>query len=297
MSFLDRLTLVAFKLAWWAGAKLPKVILITIFQIFSRSMFRRKKTSVQRLQFNLSRVLNRSMEDGQVSQTSAKSLNNYFRYWAEMFHLRAVSNAEINHLVRIENPELLEDSLSQSRGVLVVAPHAGNWDVAGAAIALAYGGLTTVAERLQPVELFDLFVASRIGRDIEILPHRGGDVPAFEVMAQRLRAGKIVALATDRDLSRSGVPVKFFGYPTRMPSGPARLFKETNCVVLSVELSFEKELTLIKFRGPLEFVGDKEIDTQIMANDFEEIIKTHPDHWFMLQQIWLDHPVEFGGRK
>lgn len=296
MSIKDRLTVAGFQFAWWLGERLPKVLLVTLFQIFSRQMFRRNGISVQRLKFNIARVLNASTESIEVLSVSAKSLNNYFRYWAEMFGLRKVPNSKLAELVSIQNPEVLTAALAIGRGVLVVAPHAGNWDAAGAAIAVQYGGITTVAERLKPEELFDLFLKSRSGRDLEILPHRGGDRPAFDVMVERLQQGKIVALATDRDLSRSGVEVEFFGALSKMPSGPARLFQQTGCVVMSVELFFNGPKTEIVFRAPIPFTGDTSVDTQLMANEFMQIIAKRPDHWFMLQQVWLDHPLEFGGR-
>ena len=36
----------------------------------------------------------------------------------------------------------------------------------------------------------------------------------------------------DRDLTRSGVQVDFFGEPTRMPAGPAKLAIETGAALL-----------------------------------------------------------------
>ena len=47
------------------------------------------------------------------------------------------------------------------------------------------------------------------------------------MLAERLRDNRIVCLMADRDLTRSGVEVDFFGEPTRMPAGPAKLAIET----------------------------------------------------------------------
>lgn len=77
---------------------------------------------------------------------------------------------------------------------------------------------TTVAERLRPETLYDRFVAYRQGLGMEVLPHSGG--AAFGTLARRLRAGGLVCLVADRDLSASGVEVDFFGATARMPAGP-----------------------------------------------------------------------------
>ena len=82
---------------------------------------------------------------------------------------------------------------------------------------------TTVAERLRPAWLFDRFVAYRESIGMEVLALTGGDQAPTAVLTERLKAGGAVCLVADRDLSRHGVEVDFFGERARMPSGPALL--------------------------------------------------------------------------
>ncbi len=65
---------------------------------------------------------------------------------------------------------------------------------------------------------------------MEVLPHTGGT--AFGTLARRLRDGGLVCLVADRDLSASGVEVKFFGDAARMPAGPALLAQQTGALLL-----------------------------------------------------------------
>src|SRR5690606_39405466 len=89
--------------------------------------------------------------------------------------------------------------------------------------------------------LANRFIAYRESLGFEVLPHTGGDRPPFEVLCERLRANRVVCLMADRDLTRSGVQVDFFGEPTRMPAGPARLALETGAVLLPAHLWFEPD--------------------------------------------------------
>src|SRR5690606_6127599 len=116
---------------------------------------------------------------------------------------------------------------SAGRGVIVALPHSGNWDAAGAWVAAHGWPLTTVAERLKPEGLYQRFVAFRNRLGIEIIPTTGSERPPIDLLTERLRAGYVVPLLADRDLSARGVEVTFFGGRTRMPVGPALLALRT----------------------------------------------------------------------
>ena len=102
---------------------------------------------------------------------------------------------------------------------MLALPHSGNWDMAGVWLTNTYGDFATVAERLKPESLYNRFVDYRESLGFEVLPLTGGARPPFEILAERLRGNGLVCLMSDRDLTRSGVPVNFFGEPTCCPRG------------------------------------------------------------------------------
>ena len=125
------------------------------------------------------------------------------------------------------------------RGAILALPHSGNWDMAGVWLVQNNGTPTTVAERLRPESLYNRFLAYREGLGFEIIPLTGGERPPFEVLAERLRDNRVVGLMAERDLTRTGVQVDFFGEPTRMPAGPAKLAIETGAALLPVHCWYE----------------------------------------------------------
>lgn len=296
MRAADRLTVAAFRTAWWAGEHLPERWLRAAFRAIGRLVWRGDGKSVRRLRFNSARVLGVGAGSPAGDAVAKAALLGYFDYWASMFCLTNKSAAEVAELVELVGRDRLQELRQQGRAVLVIAPHSGNWDLAGAWAADRYGGLTTVAERLEPVELFDLFVAARTKRELEIIPHRGGETRPLERLSQRLAERRVVGLATDRDLSRRGIAVSFLGHPARMPAGPAFLAKETGCELLPLALGSSGHRTTLEFLEPLDTAGDTEAITQRMADAFGEVVRRNPESWFMLQQVWLDHPVAWGGR-
>jgi KDO2-lipid IV(A) lauroyltransferase len=177
---------------------------------------------------------------------------------------------------------------------VVALPHSGNWDAAGAWAAASGIPLTTVAERLRPEGLYEKFLAFREGLGMSIIPASGGGQPPMDVLVERIRAGHLVPLLADRDLSRRGVEVTFFGGRTRMPAGPALLALRTGAPLYVMSAWYEPDAACGRLIGPLaapeggtlvERVG---ILTQVVADSLAAGIAEHPRDWHMLQRLWLD---------
>ena len=116
--------------------------------------------------------------------------------------------------------EHIEAAVAAGRGVVLALPHLGNWDMAGAWLALQGYTVTVVAEPVEPPELFDWFVETRarLGmRVIALSPSAGTEV------LQAVRNNEVVCLLSDRDLTGDGIEVEFFGERTTLPGGPAIL--------------------------------------------------------------------------
>lgn len=248
---------------------------------------KRKGGPVQ-LRKNLARVLECSPEE--VPQELIRdSVRSYARYWREAFRLPSQDAVELAKAVANDavGVERVAEALAKGKGVVLALPHSGNWDMAGVWAVQNHGGLATVAERLKPESLFLRFVAYRESLGFEIFPLSGGEVPPFPQLADRLQQNKIVCLLGERDLARKGVPVTFFGEPTRMPAGPARLAIETGAPLLPVHCWFREGGWGFSVEPPVSTEGGVEATTQRLADAFAANIKAHPADWHMLQPLWL----------
>ncbi|MGB3286295.1 phosphatidylinositol mannoside acyltransferase, partial [Mycolicibacter algericus] len=162
------------------------------------------------------------------------------------------------------------------------------WDMAGVWLAQTHGGFTTVAERLKPESLYRRFLDFRESLGFEVLPLSGGERPPFEVLADRLSANGLVCLMADRDLTRNGVAVEFFGETTRMPAGPAKLAVATDAALLPAHCWFDGAGWGIRIHPPLECgSGDVGVITQALADTFAEGIAAYPQDWHMMQPQWV----------
>ncbi|MEX0580204.1 MAG: phosphatidylinositol mannoside acyltransferase [Mycobacterium sp.] len=243
----------------------------------------------EQLRKNLARVIG-STPAGVPDSLIRASLASYARYWREAFRLPTMNQAELaERLDRVFiGAEKFDAARERGRGAVVALPHSGNWDMAGVWLAQNYGTFTTVAERLKPESLYDRFIAYRESLGFEVLPLTGGTRPPIEVLAERLNANSFVCLMADRDLTRSGVQVDFFGEPTRLPAGPARLAIQTGAPLHPAHVFYDGDDCVVQIDDALDSgSGDVGVITQALADRFAVNIGAHPQDWHMLQPQWL----------
>ncbi|MFD9999311.1 phosphatidylinositol mannoside acyltransferase [[Kitasatospora] papulosa] len=287
-----RLTDVLYGLGWGAVKKLPEPVAAALFRNLADQVWRRRGKSVLRLESNLARVVP-DADAARLAELSQAGMRSYMRYWMESFRLPTWSPERIKASIDVRDAHRLTEGLDAGRGVVLALPHLGNWDLAGAWVTTDLKvPFTTVAERLKPETLYDRFVAYRQGLGMEVLPHSGG--AAFGTLARRLRAGGLVCLVADRDLSASGVEVDFFGATARMPAGPALLAQQTGALLLPVTLWYDGTPVMgarVHPPVPVPETGTRAEKTssmtQALADAFAGGIAEHPEDWHMLQRLWL----------
>ncbi|MBF5033314.1 phosphatidylinositol mannoside acyltransferase [Micromonospora sp. ANENR4] len=289
------LTEAGFVAGWRLIRALPRPVAAAAFRAGADRAHRKDGGGTRRLRANLRRVVGPELPDAELDVLVREGLRSYARYWMEAFRLPGLSRAEILAGFRLDGQELLAADVAAGRGAVVALPHAGNWDAAGAWVAATGWPMTTVAERL-PDGVYERFVGFREGLGMEILPNRGGPRPAFDVLVDRLRAGYVVPLLADRDLSARGVEVDFFGGRTRMPAGPALLAIRTGAPLYVASMWYEPDAACASIDGPLPLPDpdgaplDERVRavTQRIADGLAAGIARHPQDWHMLQRMWLD---------
>ena len=276
---------------WRIVRGLPAPLAGRLFGLGAELAIRRNGPSVRQLRRNLSRVVP-GADDEALDQLVRAGMHSYLRYWLETFRLPSMDVAQTVARVNTDGVANIDQALAAGAGAVFALPHSGNWDIAGLWLVQHGFAFTTVAERLKPESLFDRFVAYRESLGMRVLPLTGGPRPPMQVLAERLRAGEAVCLVADRDLSRNGVEVSFFGELTRMPAGPAMLAATTGAPLMPAHLYFDGAGWGQWIGEPIE-LGEGNLrarvqrGTQALASAFEARIAAHPEDWHMLQPLWL----------
>lgn len=281
------LTDLGYAAGWRVVRAMPEFAARNMFEAGAR--YAARGGGPEQLRKNLARILGVRPAEVPGSLIRA-SLASYARYWREAFRLPSMDHrvlaARLQELV--EGDGHVADALAAGRGAVLALPHSGNWDMAGVWLTNTYGRFATVAERLKPESLYQRFVDYRESLGFEVLPLNGGARPPGEVLADRLRGNGLVCLMADRDLTRSGIEVEFFGEATRLPAGPARLALETGAALLPTHCWFSGDGWGTRIHAPLDTSsGDVTVITQALADHFAANIAQYPADWHMLQPQWL----------
>ncbi len=291
----DRLTAAGYAFGWAAVRRLPESLAAAAFRQVADIAWRRQGPRVRMLECNLRRVLGADAAAAELRALSRQAMRSYARYWLEIFRLPVIPPERlVGDMVESGHVDELLGNLAAGRGVVIALPHMGNWDQAGAwVVGRGAGSFTTVMERLEPQSVYDRFVAFRQGLGMEVLPASGGASRPYGVLAQRLRAGKLVALPSDRDVAGGGDEVDFFGEKALMMSGPAALAVQTGAALMAVTLWFEGPRWGVHIYPeiPVPAEGDRRQKAaamaQAVARHFEHGIRAHPQDWHMLQPVFL----------
>jgi KDO2-lipid IV(A) lauroyltransferase len=269
--------------AGWALVRaLPERVAARVFAAGADLAFRRGGKGVDRLRANLARVA----PEADLDALTRDALRSYARYWLEVFRLPVLPTERVVGGMQTVGEPAARAAVASSRGVVFALPHSGNWDHAGAWFAATGVPFTTVAERLKPESLYDRFLEFRASLGMEVLPLTGGERPPFDVLVERLEAGRTICLMADRDLTPRGVDVEFFGATARMPAGPASLALKTGAALIPVHLAFLPHGWQVTFYDEVP-PSDVPVMTQHLADRFQDGIRRHPQDWHMLQKLWL----------
>lgn len=283
-----------YNLAWKIIRWIPESKAYSLADRFADFIYARNGKGVARLRSNYKRV-RPELDSAKLEFLVNAGIRSYLRYWCDTFRFPAWSKERLLSTTVCENENLLRDPISEKRGCIVALPHAGNWDHAGAYFCATGIPLTTVAEHLKPEKLFRKFLEYRTAIGMEVLDL---DSRSIAVLSQRLRAGKLVALVADRDMSKNGIPVDFFGKGSQMPAGPALLAIQTGADLITAFVKYEEVGIRIIFEGPIAVPSNGTVPekaalmTQVVADLFAKHIQANTVDWHMLQRIWRNDSNE-----
>ncbi|MFA9429244.1 phosphatidylinositol mannoside acyltransferase [Egicoccus sp. AB-alg2] len=292
-----------YRTVWEAAAALPAPVArrlpARLGPVWYRAASDRQRDQVRR---NLARVVP-DASPSQLRDLVRDAYVSYARYWLDSFRLHTMDGAEVVAASTGEGLHHVDAVRDSGEGGVFATGHLGSWDVGAFFTTQRRWGMVVVAELVEPRRLFERFVRLREQAGIEVIPLvRGGDM--LDQLERRVReAGAVATLLADRDLTKKGPIVDFFGEPCRLPPGTAALARRTGRPVAAGAFFTRGDGFHGHVRPPIEVDRLDVYDgTQAVARELEALVRFAPEQWHVFVPNWLadrepDHPVVAAWRR
>jgi lauroyl/myristoyl acyltransferase len=239
---------------------------------------------------NMRHVLGPQTSEKEIKDAARRSFRNYLKLLVDLARMPRTDPATIEKRLKGKGWENLDKAFQHGKGVILVASHMGNWEVAGAAIASRGYPVSAVSETIANERINRLGIQFRARWGIELIPMEY----ALKRVFRALRHNEGVGLVTDRPLPPDeGTPVEFFGQRITWPTGPAILALRTGAKIITGYLVRNADNDYIGEMYPaLEYdvTGDEDVDVQCITQQIvciqEDLIRRFPDQWYMFRRMW-----------
>ncbi|MEO8647739.1 MAG: lysophospholipid acyltransferase family protein [Acidobacteriota bacterium] len=190
---------------------------------------------------------------------------------------------------------LYEQGKRDKRGIIIVSPHLGNWEMLVFAWSALYEPMSYLARALDNPLIEDLTVRLRTRFGNRPINKKNSAQTAIRV----LRSGGILGILADVNAHpKEGVFVPFFGVPACTSTGVATLALRTNALIIPLcgvwDADAEKYAAVHgRIIEPVS-TGDRQADiastTALFTAEVEKLVREYPDQWLWIHKRWKTRP-------
>jgi KDO2-lipid IV(A) lauroyltransferase len=189
---------------------------------------------------------------------------------------------------------VLDDTLAEGKGAVLISGHIGNWELFGQAIAAAGYPITTIAKPSYDPRVTRWLQKWRTEHGLRIVWR--DETNAGKSILSVLRRNGLIAFLIDQNTRTAGDYLPFFGRPAFTPTTPAAIALRTGAPVIFCWHHRRQKLHSMSFnRIYYTPTGDSKIDIPALTAQFndrlESAIRTVPEQWVWLHSRWGKVPL------
>jgi len=294
---LPRRSAVALPFLRWVLGSLPRPLALVLGRSLGRVVWyvdgTRRRTSLA----NLDRAFGEHIDRGRRISIGRSALINLTAGMVDTIRLPRLDAEELAALVPEGNETLerITRAVRSGRGIILLAPHLGNWELLPAYLASRGAPVHHLARPPRDPRLRGPAGEVRRSQGV-VWIHRGG---AFARLRNVLEDRGLVVMSIDQESrARFGVAVPFFGEAVWTPRLPAALARLTGAVVLpGVLLRRRDHRYRLLLEAPIRMSrsGDQEYDdwenTRRFSLTMESLVERFPAQWTWSERRWGTFPV------
>lgn len=165
----------------------------------------------------------------ELRSLTKKTLQNNAQSILELGAIWFWSESKLKNLIREEHGrELLDQAHTQGKGIFVLGPHIGNWELMGSYLSMLYP--STFMYRPPNLRgLEQAMTQSRTRFGANLVPT---DLRGIKQIIKALKNNRLTAVLPDQDAGKNGVHALFMGHPARTMTLASKLLQKTESTCL-----------------------------------------------------------------
>ncbi|MFN8454682.1 MAG: lysophospholipid acyltransferase family protein [Anaerolineae bacterium] len=285
------LTYLLYRLGGILVPKMPPALGYTLCDWLGGVLYQFHKSGRANITLNLRRILGQEAASAEINRRARLTFSYLLYNYFDLFRLPALDSQAVACLVSVTGWKNVEAALAEGKGIVMTSAHLGNIEMVLYAMLQRGLNITIPVERLEPPELFEYVSTLRMSRGLKLIPIDG---PLLNLM-RTLKKGGVAGLAGDRDITRSGQVVNFFGYPAQLPDGHVRLALKTGSPIV---LGFSRRnpdhtfhaYFLPPYHPPLTGSEEERVQAGVkfIVTEIEKAIRLYPEQWTITVSVWAD---------
>ena len=240
---------------------------------------------------NLKVVTGGTVSADELQSIAREVFRNFAKYLADFFRFSKIGEEYVKSSVELEGFENVDRALGRGKGAIMLSAHIGNWELGGHVLSLLKQPMGAVVLTHQNKRVNDFFTRQRTHGNLQ--PIEIG--ASLRTCYGLLKNNGLLAVLGDRDFSKKGVYIDFFGRPTLIPKGPAVLSYRTGAAIVPTFVIRKADDTYrFIFEEPIlpDQSADETAAIEALAkrytNSIERCVRRYPNQWFVFRKVWND---------
>jgi len=231
------------------------------------------------------------MDQSQRQQLSKQAIRNELTSYFEFLSIWGATNQKnIQRIHQVHGEQHLHEALAAKKGVVLVVPHFGTWEVMNAWVS-QYSPMTIL---YKPVKnpAADQFVRDARSREqAHLVPT---DESGVRQIFKALKQGGTTAILPDHTPDHGGDMVDYFGIPLASSSLSAKLIQKTKAKALLLYTMRNDQDGFDMYIEPINpqiYEGTAENGTLIIHQTLEQLIQRYPEHYHWSYKRFRANPA------
>ncbi|VXA57920.1 putative lipid A biosynthesis lauroyl acyltransferase [Acinetobacter proteolyticus] len=231
------------------------------------------------------------MEQQQRQKLTKRAIQNELTSYFEFLSIWGSTNEKnIKSIHRIQGEHYLHEAVAEKKGLVLVIPHFGTWEVMNAWLS-QYTQMTILYKPVKNPDADQFVRDARSREQAHLVPT---DESGVRQIFKALKQGGTTAILPDHTPDHGGDMVNYFGIPLASSSLSAKLIQKTKAKALLIYTKRNDQDGFDMYIEPINpqiYQGTAEDGTLIIHQTLEQLIRRYPEHYHWSYKRFRANPA------